>query len=329
MQLFAEPDLRCLRCGSPTPPEDISPTPSESGSPIPQESQSASPTRQESTSCPACGFTLTGVRLYNPKDFVWLGLLFSALFPIFMAGANWGKLGRTRTKWLCLGSGLLGFACVFGFLHFLPQAAWFMLMVNAPLALLLRHQQGSTYYEALRSGAIRASIGKGLFGGLTMTVCAVVLPLASFFAVSSIEFNAGYGLMEEQMYEKAATRFKRSLDWNPNADGALFHLAVCHMFLERWDEGAAGFERYLKTNPNNPAALGFLAYIRHRQGRNLEAEALAAKAKAVDPQIMEKLFGPNHEVPSGPPRSARAAPGEDEAARPPTRSFHPQDPVAL
>lgn len=67
----------------------------------------------ESQRCTSCGYSLAGLRVYNPKHFIWLAFLFSAMVPIYLAASNWGKIGRTRTKRLWLGLGFVGFALMF------------------------------------------------------------------------------------------------------------------------------------------------------------------------------------------------------------------------
>jgi tetratricopeptide (TPR) repeat protein len=142
---------------------------------------------------------------------------------------------------------------------------------------------------------------------LGLVIGAIALSMGGLMAFSALEFRAGVSLMNEKRYAEAAVRFKHLLDWNPNEDGALFNLSLCHLMQEHWEEGAGGFERYLKRQPNDATALAFLGYVRYRQGRYAEADALMARAKALDPHIIEKLFGPKYDVP-GPPRSARGFP---------------------
>ena len=45
----------------------------------------------DAPSCAHCGYTMRGVRLYDPKRFTWMALLFSGLVPLYMAAANWGQ----------------------------------------------------------------------------------------------------------------------------------------------------------------------------------------------------------------------------------------------
>jgi hypothetical protein len=340
MPLFAEDDVYCPRCGKAVsfdsggaaqpdpsaavpPPGPFAPadpldeptadSPAESppdAAPIPQGEACGAPAATPPSRCTACGHGFAGLRLYDPKHFVWLGVVFCALVPLFMSASNWGKLGKTKTKWRCLGAGFMGFTALFTILTLFGNTGkgrgnlGLNLLLNVPVALLLRDRQRPLYDAALRLGAERATIVKGLLAGLGLVVGAIVLSLSGLTAFAALEFRLGVGLMNEQKYAEAAARFEHLLDWNPDADGALFDLSFCHVMQKHWEEGGRGFERYLKREPNNPAAIAYLAYVRYRQGRYAEANALMARARAIDPHIFEKLFSPGYELP-GPPRSAR------------------------
>lgn len=280
MELFGDQALSCPKC--------------------------ASPTLLAGQPCQDCGLALTGVRLYDPKYFVWLAVLFSGMVPVFMAGTNWGRIGKTRTKWLCFGSGILVFGVLFALVFHgandPPRPALALnLLVNLPFGILLRDQQRSLFADALRLGAQRASPIKGLGAGVLIVICEGALVGGGISAFSEDEFRTGLNLMDERKYEQAMGRFEHVLKQNPNADGARFNIALCHLFLEHWDEGAKGFEKYLRRDNKKAAAFAFLAYIRYRQGRQAEGDALVSRALALDPKIMEKLFGSDQPRP-GPPR---------------------------
>src|SRR5262245_37592965 len=78
---------------------------------------------EESPRCPACGLTLEGKRLFDPKHFHWLGALFSGLAPITLSAVNWGRVGRTRERNLWLILGFAGFALLVGVLNVMPREA--------------------------------------------------------------------------------------------------------------------------------------------------------------------------------------------------------------
>src|SRR5262245_10933182 len=129
----------------------------------------------EGDRCPRCGQTLVGTRLYNPKHFVWLAPLLSMMVPVYLAASNWGRLGKTRTKWQVLGLGFLGLISMFVGLSFLPdsggRAAGYL--INIPVAYVLMQKQRPLYAGALRLGARPASP----FGGPSLGLGSGPLPL--------------------------------------------------------------------------------------------------------------------------------------------------------
>jgi hypothetical protein len=194
MPLLAADDVYCPRCGGtisfdngpPAPPEPSVPG-SAAGSladstrgplaesppdaaPIPQGEAGGVPAATQPCRCPACGHGFAGVRLYDPKHFAWLGVLFSGLVPVFMSASNWGKVGKTKTKWRCLGAGFIGFTALFAILGLFGNAPkgggnlGLNLLLNVPVALLLRDRQRPLYDAALRLGAERATFVTACWG---------------------------------------------------------------------------------------------------------------------------------------------------------------------
>lgn len=250
----------------------------------------------ESQGCNSCGYTLIGVSLYNPKHFVWLAFLLSAMVPIYLAASNWGKIGMTRTKHLWLGLGFLGFVLLFTVLALLPDtgSAGGRLMgyiINLPVGYLLRDMQRPLYHSAVRLGSQPGPLFKGCVFGLGFVLCAMAVAFVGVTAKYHFEFQHGRELLAQDKYEEAATVFENILREDPNDDSAVFNLALCHVFMEQWAEAAQGFEQYLRRNDKNPAAYALLAHVRNAQGRHPEADSLAAKARALEPSIFEKLFG--------------------------------------
>lgn len=150
--------------------------------------------------------------------------------------------------------------------------------------------QRPVYRAALRLGAQPGSLFKGSVLGLGVLLCALALPVGGALAKYQLDLRHGAQLFEQGNYEEAVNVFERLLRQDPDDDSAVFNLALCHAAMERWAEAAQGFEKYLRRNDQDPAAYAFLAHIRSAQGRHQEAESVASKARALDPNIFEKLF---------------------------------------
>ena len=278
MALFEDPHLDCPKCDSPL--------------------------QSDSAGDPACGCDLTCVRLYDPKHYFWLAFLVSAIFPIFMAASNWGRLGKTKTKHLYLGATFLACTFVSGLHAMFPSSfsgARFMVgAVSLALGLLLRDRQRPLFSAALRRGAQPAPLTRGLLGGLGMLVCLVLVFGAGFGVTYFIQFRRGLAFINEGNYRAAVPTFEHALQLAPEEDVVLLNLAYCYVMLEHWQEGADTLQRYVTRKRDNAYAFALLAYVRNRQGRHQEAEDLLSKARALDPEIIEKLW-PQQDCP-GPPR---------------------------
>lgn len=250
--------------------------------------------------CQVCGYTLAAVRLYNPKHFIWLAVLFSAMVPIYLAATNWGRLGEVRKKWLWLGVGFLGLTLLFTVSMLLPDeyagAKWLGYLFNLPIAYALRQTQRPVYATALRLGALPRSLWLGSIVGLVLVVAALAVAIAGQGAAYDIQYRRAHALVGDGKFEEAARIFQDMLRRNPDDGGAEFNLALCYHGLERWDEAADGLERCIRRNPADAEAHTFLAYVRARQGRRTEADSLASRARGLDPQVVQRLFGFDEEA---------------------------------
>ncbi|MFM8580756.1 MAG: tetratricopeptide repeat protein [Planctomycetaceae bacterium] len=252
----------------------------------------------DSAECSPCATRLAGVRLYDPASFVWLAFAFSGLVPIYLAASNWGQLRQRRRKFLWLGLGVLGFAALFTLFSVLPTAVGGIgrvigFAVNLSLGFLLGQSQRPLYEAAVKQGARPASLFKGLLLGLGFVVGALALAVGGMVARYNLEFEQGVRLLEQEDFPAAASVFQRILRTDPDDPAAQYRLAWCQFQMRNWDEAGRGFEHYLKADENNSVALALLSRVRFIQGRSKEGEALAARARALDPQIFESLFGSN------------------------------------
>ena len=267
----SSPDIKCLKCQTPL--------------------------SLGSQHCDSCGYSLPGVGLYNPQHFVWLAVLFTALVPIYLAAANWGKIGNTRAQRWWLGLGFLGFTLLFSLLALQSDngrgAGWLVgWLIHPSLALWLREKQRPLYAASLRLGAQPGSLFKGWILGMGFLLGASVLPVASSIVKYQIEFLQGAQLIAQGQYEKAAPIFERILRQDPDDADAVFNLALCHLCLEQWEPAAEGLRAYLKQYDEDPDAHAYLGYVLQEQGQEEEAERHFAVAERLDPEVLTRLFGP-------------------------------------
>jgi len=246
--------------------------------------------------CPACGYTLEGVRLYNPKHFLLLALLLTAMVPIFLAASNWGRIGKTgrRNRWL-----LIAFVCFilfFGVLILLPDSGmstkYLGYLINLPIGWILREKQQPVYAVSLVLGAKPASIFFGSIKGFALALLALLISAAGFMAYMIVEENRAVALYEEGRCEEAASIFEKLLRREAEDDKARFGLALCHVCMERWEDAANGFRAYLKRNNDDPVAHAFLGYVLQEQGQQQEAEEHFNTAVSLDPKVLTELFEP-------------------------------------
>lgn len=219
---------------------------------------------------------------------------FSGLVPIYLAASNWGQFRQTRKRFLWLGLGFLGFAALFTLVGMLPKTArgiarWIGLAVNLPIGSLGKSQR-PLYKAAVNLGARPASLFKGLFLGLGCVLGALAPAVGISHAKYTLEMEQGVRLVEQEDYSAAAAIFRRMLRNDPDDPAVAYWLAWCHFQMRNWDEAGRGFEQYLKADEKNAVALALLSRVRLIQGRGKEGESLAARARAQDPQIFEKLF---------------------------------------
>lgn len=251
----------------------------------------------EGHGCTACGYTLEGVRLYDPKHFVLLTFLLTAMVPIFLAASNWGRTGdgARKRRWL-----MIGFVCYlifFGAVIVLPDLGtrgvrFIAYLINLPIGWLLRDIQRPVYKSALALGAKPASTFMGSIKGLGITLMAGAIPAAGFMSYLTIEESRAQAFLQEDQYEQAEAVYERLLVWNAEDENIKYNLALCHLCMERWEDAAEGFRAYLQRHDNDPVAHAFLGYALEHQGLYEEAERHYVTAEKLDPEVLTGLFGP-------------------------------------
>ena len=251
--------------------------------------------------CPACGYTLEGISLYNPKHFFLLAALLSGLVPIFLAASNWNRIGDSTRGRYCLLIGFVGFMALFGLLILLPDRVNPLLnllgyLINLYIGWMLHHTQRPVYKAALALGARSASVVIGAIKGFGLTLLALAIPIVSFTAFLTAEENRALAFYEEGQYEKAMLVYERLLLWDAEDGNVRFSIAICHIYMEQWEDAATGFRSYLKRHDGDPEAHAYLGYALQKQGQQEEAEQHFAKAERLDPEVLRRLFDFEYEV---------------------------------
>ena len=247
--------------------------------------------------CGQCGYTLEEARLYDPKRFVLLGILFSSLVPIFISASNWGQVGNRRAQWLAVSSGLVGFTALFTTFVYLPDqyagvGRGLGHAINIPIALILRQRQQRLFQSGLRFGARSRSLLPGILGGVGLVIVALVGSfLVTGEAAQEARLRHGLRLLKEGQPAEAARVFEPMAGPNSKNQAAVFNLALCHFVLHRYEEAHVGVERYLKMAGAEADAYAFLYQIHLAMGRQDEAAAAAVKARQLDPNVFIRLFG--------------------------------------
>ena len=248
--------------------------------------------------CSNCGYTFSGIKLYSTKHFLLIAVLFSGLVTIFLAASNYGRLGQANLKRRLLFLGFIGYLAVFTILILLPEtegslSKYIGWIINIPVGFYLRDKQRPLYAAAIRLGAGRESLFKGTVKGLGLAICALIIPVITWFAVTEIQINRGESLIEQGKYEEAVVHFEKLYSNNPEDTDVIGNLVHCYMILEEWDKAAGCLDIYLKGDNENAAAHAYLGYIRYIQGNELEGERHIARAESLSPGICNTLFNPD------------------------------------
>ena len=126
----------------------------------------------ESRFCPACGYSVEGVSLYNPKNFPILAALLSGIVPIFLAASNWKRIGDNARGRYWLLIGFAGFVVLFIAVILMsnfenPIVILLGYLINLSSGLLLRIKQYPVYKAAL---ALGMSVDETLHTGMSQRV---------------------------------------------------------------------------------------------------------------------------------------------------------------
>ena len=248
-----------------------------------------------SKQCSECGLTLDGVKLYDPKHFPFLAILFSAMVPIYLSASNWGRLGnpQRKRKLLVIGfAGLLVFSTVLMLLPFSASSGKYIgFLINLPIGFFLREYQRSVYKTALFLGAKPASTVTGTLKGIAVTVLAVLIAILGITAYTDYETKRGIMLIREEKCEEAEVVFKRLLSLDTSDEYVKFNLAICYLCMEKWDEAVDNLNAYLQHHSDDPNAHVYLGIAFEGKGMLKEAQQHYETAQSLDPEVMDSFFG--------------------------------------
>jgi tetratricopeptide (TPR) repeat protein len=221
-------------------------------------------------------------------------MLFSALVPITMSALNWGRVGRTRERNLWLTLGFAGSVLLFWLLSALPRSVALpgQLGASAGIAYYLRDRQHPLFEGGLRLGAGRSATWKAVLVGVGLTLGALAIVIFGSMAIDNLRFQPAIKLIEQERFAEAAVVLEKILRDHPDDAAATASLALCRLYEGRWDEAARGFDRYLSM-PHADSAVAYanLALAATARGQGIEADSLAARARALEPAVFSSLYG--------------------------------------
>lgn len=237
--------------------------------------------------------TLEGKRFYDPKHFHALGVLFSGLVPIWMSAANWGQLGKARTRWLWLLGGLAAYAALFVAVRVKPGATWYLgLGLNVLLAYYLRDAQRPLFRDALARGATPRAWWQGTLFGTGLLVVAFMLSTFGVLWERELRVGGALKLIDQGRYAQAQAVLENVLHEDPEDGVVVFDVAISHLFQAHWLDAIQGFERTLVLDgADTTMTLACLSIAHAGQGNREASDSLAAEARSRNPAIFVKTFG--------------------------------------
>jgi hypothetical protein len=97
-------------------------------------------------------------KIWNPKSFLILSVLFSFLTAGILCSLNYGRLGDNRKKWITLSSTILGFIVLMTLMVLINvKSSSLILPINIGIGILFRNMQINLYDEHIKSGGQKAS----------------------------------------------------------------------------------------------------------------------------------------------------------------------------
>lgn len=246
--------------------------------------------------CTACGYSLEGVSLYNPKHFLLLAFLLSGMVPVFLVASNWGRIGDTTRKRRWLFMGFAGYVALFSALILLPDfgrsgSKLLGYLINLPIGYLLREKHRPVYISAISMGAKSTSSILGSIKGFGLTLLALAIPIVGFSAYMTVEESRALALLQEGRCEEAVVTFERIVSWDDEDEYIKYNRGLCYLCLERWEDAAEDFRTYLQKHDDDPDAHAFLGYVLQVQGKQEEADRHFDTAERLDPEVLTRLFG--------------------------------------
>jgi tetratricopeptide (TPR) repeat protein len=267
---MVDPPASCPMCG-------------HAGTPIPR--------------CIACGYEPGNTRLYNPKHFPILAVIFSGLVPLWMAAANWKRLGREDLRRRALGYGILGYLAVFAgvFLLFgfvtVSKTAESLIktgmhgLVNLPVGLYLRKRQLAAYTASRSLGAPGAPAWKGILGGLVVLAGVVAIAMTASISILNRDIDRGLALLKRGDYAGAASAFERALERDPSDLNSRFNAGIAEAAAGRLERSVPYLEEYLRHRAGDAKAWAILGLVHKHLGHPEAADSCRAIAANLDPKL--------------------------------------------
>jgi tetratricopeptide (TPR) repeat protein len=290
-------DARLIEYTPPLTPRDKEPTTPPDAANAPNHCPVCEHPATPIPRCVVCGYEPAAVRLYNPKHFPILAALFSGLIPLWMAAANWKRLGREDLRRRALGYGILGYMAVFaglfllaGFVTMSKTAEGLLRtgmhgLVNLPVGLYLRKQQLAAYAASRSLGAPAAPAWKGILGGLGILAGVVAITLTASVSIVRQDFDRGLALLKRGDYPGAASAFERALERDPTDHDSRFNAGIAEAAAGRLERSVPYLEEYLRHRAGDAKAWAILGLVHREMGHPEAADSCRAIAAKLDPKL--------------------------------------------
>lgn len=246
--------------------------------------------------CVACGYQPGTIRLYNPKYFEHLAVLFTGLVPLWMASSNYKRLGHDGRRRRLLTIGIPFYLVVLAGLMVTPKVTGsqerllqlgLSLLVNYPVGWYLKRQQLPVYNRFRSLGEGTAPMWKGIIGGGAVLAGVFVAALFLMSPYLDRHMNQGRRLMKKGDYAAAALAFKRALAEDSTDTEAMARAGICEAMSGDLPASASHLRRYLRHEHGNARIWFFLGAVHDDLGDPAAGDSCRRIAARLDSTVVE------------------------------------------
>jgi tetratricopeptide repeat protein len=245
--------------------------------------------------CVVCGYEPAAVRLYNPKYFEHLAVLFSGVVPLWMAFSNFRRLGlKDRARRLLI-IGVPLYLLIFAVLIVapsvedrLPRLAM-ALLVNYPVGWFLKREQRGLYADAVSLGGGTDRAWKGVVIGLGPVIAIVVAAVIIATPYLDRHLNHGRKLMKRGEYAAAAEAFERALAQDSTDAEALMRAVACRAYTGEVQASASHMRQYLRHYPRDARGWAILGELHEAMGDSAAADSVRTVGSRLNPNTVDSI----------------------------------------